>query len=152
MGVAPETPQAETLPQLKELLELKETPPLTPEQIELVHSKLPRAPAELLNPGTWVANPSYAGAYRAPEKPAASAEEEEEEADEEGDYSLGALMGAEFSDDDEGEDGDFMPDASDEAKLEADAALESAMNAAEGGGGGGGGSAEENPAKKARVD
>ena len=54
---------AETLEQLEELLELCKTPPLTAEQVEEVNATLPRAPPELLNPGKWLEDPTYAGSF-----------------------------------------------------------------------------------------
>eukprot|EP00040_Diaphanoeca_grandis_P009736 m.49943 g.49943 ORF g.49943 m.49943 type:complete len:371 (-) comp21166_c0_seq1:5-1117(-) len=54
---------AETLDQLKELVDLVKTDPLTPEQVALVRKTLPRAPIDLLNPGKWHDKPSYAGSF-----------------------------------------------------------------------------------------
>ena len=54
---------AETLEQLEELLELCKSPALTAEEVELVNCTLPRAPPELLNPGLWLENPTYAGSF-----------------------------------------------------------------------------------------
>ena len=54
---------AETLEQLQELIELCKTPPLTADQVEEVDATLPKAPPDLLNPGKWLENPTYAGSF-----------------------------------------------------------------------------------------
>lgn len=54
---------AETLEQLKELVALAKTSPLTLEQVAVVRKTLPKAPIDLLNPGKWHDQPSYAGSF-----------------------------------------------------------------------------------------
>lgn len=53
----------ETAEQLAELIELAGRPTLTPSEIALVERTIPRAPDDLVNPGKWVDNPSFAGSF-----------------------------------------------------------------------------------------
>mmetsp|Transcript_662 Transcript_662/g.2141 ORF Transcript_662/g.2141 Transcript_662/m.2141 type:complete len:96 (-) Transcript_662:59-346(-) len=54
---------AETMEQLKELLDLRDTLPLTAEEVRKVEGTMPRVPADLLNPATWHDEPSFAGSF-----------------------------------------------------------------------------------------
>lgn len=54
---------AETVQQVRELLDLRSEPPLTAAEVAQVDAALPRAPPELLNPGLWHDKPSFAGSY-----------------------------------------------------------------------------------------
>ena len=56
---------AETMDQLVELAQLWDKPPLSSEQVALVDSTLPRAPADLLNPGKWLdpKDNNFSGAF-----------------------------------------------------------------------------------------
>lgn len=57
---------AETMEQLVELAQLWERPPLTAEEVALVDRSLPRAPADLLNPGKWLRpeDTNFSGAFK----------------------------------------------------------------------------------------
>lgn len=54
---------AETVEQLRELIELCDTPPLTSEQVAQVDALMPRVPLDLLNPAKWHDKPSFAGSF-----------------------------------------------------------------------------------------